>query len=117
MASLTKTEGQNNTTREKVSENNYKACQMINSTLLEVRGDNKRRPRPDFELEEIKIYEDDERVIRIVTDLPSNDKDNLISLIKQFKEVFAWSPADMPGIDAKVACHKLSINPNIKLVQ
>ena len=60
MASLTKIEGKNNTPREKMNENGYKACQMIDSTLLEVRGDNERRPRPDSELEEIRIYEDDE---------------------------------------------------------
>ena len=72
---------------------------------------------PDSELEEIEIYEDDKQVIRIAADLPSNDKDSLINLIKQYKEVFARSPTDMPGIDAKVACHKLSIDPNIKPIQ
>ena len=61
---------------------------MIDSTLLEVRGDNQRRPKPDSELEIVRIYEDDERVIRIAANLPPNDKDNLVSLIKQFKEVF-----------------------------
>ena len=29
---------------------------------------------------------------------------------------FAWSVQDMPGIDPDVICHRLSMNPNVKLV-
>ena len=56
---------------------------MINSTLLDVKGDNKWRLEPDSELEEVQIYEhDDDRVIHIGVDLLPNDKDKLANLIK-----------------------------------
>jgi len=31
--------------------------------------------------------------------------------------VFAWSPMDLPGINPKVICHKLSTKADVKLVK
>ena len=65
---------------------------MIDFTLLDVRGDNKRRPKPESKLEEVRIYmEDDEWVIHIGANLLPEDKSHLVCLIKQHKEIFAWS--------------------------
>ena len=30
--------------------------------------------------------------------------------------LFAWTPKDMPGIDSKVICHKLAIDPKVRPV-
>ena len=56
---------------------------MINSTLLDVRGDNKRRLEPELKLEEVWIYaEDDEQVVCIEANLLPEDKGQLVCLIK-----------------------------------
>ena len=35
----------------------------------------------------------------------------LIALLRKFKELFAWSPKDMPGISLEVITHELKIDP------
>jgi len=40
------------------------------------------------------------------------EKQNLISLIKEYKDIFAWSYKYMPGLDPQVAMHRLNIKPN-----
>ncbi|CAL2237869.1 unnamed protein product [Prunus armeniaca] len=32
------------------------------------------------------------------------------------KDMFAWSPSDMPGIDPNTICHRLHVNPASKPV-
>ena len=82
------------------------------------RGDSERRPQPELELIKVQIYdEDDEWTVHIRADLLPNDKSHMMYLIKQYKEIFAWSPADMPRIDLNVACHQLMINSSVKPVQ
>ena len=91
---------------------------MIDSTLLDARNENKQWPKPESEVEEVKIYENENKqVICIRADLSPRDKNMLVNLIKQYKEIFAWSPIDMPRIDVEITCHKLSIDPNIKPIQ
>ena len=41
---------------------------------------------------------------------------SLISFLKVNLDVFAWSHTDMVGIDPKVMCHRLNIDPNKKRV-
>ncbi|XXG59270.1 hypothetical protein AAC387_Pa04g1380 [Persea americana] len=39
-----------------------------------------------------------------------------MDLFLENKEVFAWTPYEMPGIDPAVMCHKLNVDPNHKPV-
>jgi len=32
-------------------------------------------------------------------------------------DIFAWSPTNMPGVNASIICHQLSIDPEIKPVK
>ena len=41
----------------------------------------------------------------------------MVAVLKQFKDVFAWSYEDMPGIDPKIAEHKIPLIPESKLVK
>ncbi|GAA0143812.1 hypothetical protein LIER_35812 [Lithospermum erythrorhizon] len=34
-------------------------------------------------------------------------REEVISLIREFEDVFAWGPEDMPGVDPEVAMHLL----------
>ena len=94
-----------------------KTCLMINLTLLDVRKDNKQKLEPRSDLEEAQIYRDeDERAIHIGVALTAEYKAQLLELMKKYKEIFSWILIDMSSIDISLACHKLSIDPTIKLI-
>ncbi|XP_070662430.1 uncharacterized protein [Malus domestica] len=47
---------------------------------------------------------------RIGSHLNPAEKEELTAFLRENRDVFAWSPSDMPGINPKVACHKLHVN-------
>ena len=69
-------------------------------------------------VKEVRVYRaDDDRTIRIGADLEPADKTQLKKLITQYKDIFAWSPADMPRIDISMSCHRLSVDKNVKPIR
>ncbi|KAK2455577.1 hypothetical protein QL285_003015 [Trifolium repens] len=74
------------------------------------------RPIPDGEFEIIPLGEDPSKGIKIGADLPDLVKRQLEACLKENAELFAWSAAEMPGIDPKVACHQLTIDPKARAV-
>ena len=55
-----------------------------------------------------------EKLIRIGTKLPPEVEKDLINLLRKYKDLFAWSPSDMPGISTEVNTHELKIDPSIR---
>ena len=55
--------------------------------------------------------------MKIVSTLPTLEKEKMISLLRANQDVFAWKRKDMPGIDRKIIQHRLNINLKYKLVQ
>lgn len=53
----------------------------------------------------------------IGTELPVDERKALINLLRENKDVFAWSLKDMPGIDPSIACHRLNIIEEFKPVR
>ena len=49
--------------------------------------------------------------------LSPSEKEDLISLIQEYIDVFAWNYKDMPGLDPRAAMHRLNINANVKPVK
>ncbi|PNX67729.1 hypothetical protein L195_g063656, partial [Trifolium pratense] len=49
--------------------------------------------------------------------LPDLVKKQLVVCLKRNVELFAWSAAEMPGIDPEVACHQLTIDPRASVFQ
>jgi len=49
--------------------------------------------------------------------LSPSEKEDLISLVWEYIDVFAWNYEDMPGLDPQVAMHRLNINPDAKRVK
>ena len=41
------------------------------------------------------------------------EKDQIVQLCHEFKEIFAWTYRDMPGLDPSIATHKIPIRPDI----
>ncbi|KAK8916849.1 hypothetical protein KSP39_PZI022199 [Platanthera zijinensis] len=68
-------------------------------------------------LQEVPIAEGEERKLSINSELPEDQKAELISCLLKNLDVFAWSAEDMPGVDPDVACHHLNVDPAAKPVQ
>ncbi|XP_039687900.1 uncharacterized protein [Medicago truncatula] len=71
---------------------------------------------PIEDLKDIVIGSDPNRTTKIGASLKEAEERNLIQLLQENFDLFAWSPSDMPGIDIKVACHHLAVSPSVKPV-
>ena len=56
-------------------------------------------------------------MIQVGNTLTTSEKDALVTLLTEFKEVFAWSYEDMLGIDTDIVQHCIPIDPTMKLVK
>ena len=54
-----------------------------------------------------------DQVVKIGAQLPLAIKTQLASFLREFKDVFAWTHADMPGIDPDVIVHRLNDDKTI----
>ena len=72
-------------------------------------------------LEELNIVEDDSelqpKAILIAKEMLYEDKQRLKSLLKQYKDVFAWSFEDTKGLDPTFCQHQIHLNKDAKPVQ
>ncbi|VFQ66965.1 unnamed protein product [Cuscuta campestris] len=74
------------------------------------KGEEKARIEPDANTEEIQIdASNPERKVKIGADLQDELRTEIVQVLTRYKSLFAWSVADMPGIDRSVICHRLSI--------
>ncbi|KAL4302830.1 hypothetical protein GQ457_10G006280 [Hibiscus cannabinus] len=74
-------------------------------------------PHKEF-VEVVSIGEENEqKEVKIGTCITAETRKTLIALLQEFKDVFAWSYQDMPGLDTDIVVHKLPIKENGKPVQ
>ncbi|XP_074266542.1 uncharacterized protein LOC141589817 [Silene latifolia] len=52
--------------------------------------------------------------LKIGTTLDPAERKGFVELLNEFKDVFAWSYKDMPGINKEIAEHKIPIKPGFK---
>ncbi|KAI8538534.1 hypothetical protein RHMOL_Rhmol09G0111000 [Rhododendron molle] len=57
------------------------------------------------------------KMVKIGAKLSSQESEKLILLLKEYKDVFAWSYEDMPGIDPKIVQHKIPLHPDAKPIK
>ena len=70
------------------------------------------------ETQPINLEIDDEpKMIQLGNTLTSSKKDALVALLTKFKDVFAWSYEDMPGIDTNIVKHCIPTDPTMKLIK
>ena len=48
--------------------------------------------------------------------LSAEHKSQLLALLKEYQDVFAWTPYEAPGVDSKFACHELNVSLDYKPV-
>ena len=70
------------------------------------------------ELEEVDLGSDSQepRPISISASLTETEKSELILLLKEFKDVFAWDYNEMPGLDPRLVAYTLNVDPEAKPV-
>ena len=70
------------------------------------------------ETQPVNLGTDDEpKMVQMGNTLSSFEKDALVALLKEFKEVFAWSYKDMPRIDIDIVQHCIPIDPTMKSIK
>uniref|UniRef100_A0A2N9I521 Uncharacterized protein n=1 Tax=Fagus sylvatica TaxID=28930 RepID=A0A2N9I521_FAGSY len=48
--------------------------------------------------------------------LSEEHKSQLLALLKEYQDVFAWTPYEAPGVDSEFVCHELNVSPEYKPV-
>ncbi|GAA0175466.1 hypothetical protein LIER_28633 [Lithospermum erythrorhizon] len=73
--------------------------------------ESEKKGKPNEELENVPFKREvKEKAFRIGTNLEGKHRLELISLVREYEDVFAWGPEDMPGIDPEVAIHRLYVD-------
>ncbi|XP_074374074.1 uncharacterized protein LOC141714454 [Apium graveolens] len=73
---------------------------------------------PAAETEEVELYAGHSgKMVRIGKNMGADLKAKVIAVIRQYHDVFAWGPEDMPGLDLKTTMHCLNVQPEAKTVK
>ena len=65
------------------------------------------------ELDKVIIGDDSERFFQVGVQLPLEEKEELVELLRRNVDVFVWDAYEAPGVDLKFICHHLNVNPSI----
>ena len=63
------------------------------------------------DLDKVVIGDDPERFFQIGAQLPLQEKERLVDLLRRNVDVFAWDAYEAPRLDLKFICHHLNVNP------
>ena len=63
------------------------------------------------DLVKVTIGDEPEKFFQIGSQLPQQERGELIEFLKQNIDVFAWNTYEAPGVDPKFICHHLNVNP------
>ncbi|XP_074378044.1 uncharacterized protein LOC141719566 [Apium graveolens] len=70
------------------------------------------------EIEEVQVDESNSsKKVKVGSGLEEPFKERLVSLLREYRDLFTWSPRDMPGLHESIAMHSLDVNPNRKPVK
>ncbi|XP_057733863.1 uncharacterized protein LOC130949048 [Arachis stenosperma] len=83
---------------------------------LDARLDDQPRPEPEGDMEKLQIGPTKEEYTFINRNLPYDLKEELSQLLKQNRDLFAFTPADIPGISPDLMSHHLAVDPLAKPV-
>ncbi|XP_016164461.1 uncharacterized protein LOC107606980 [Arachis ipaensis] len=83
---------------------------------LDPRAGTLERPTPTEDLHKIYFTESTDKFTYIGSTLSSEEKSSFRVFLQQNADLFAWTPADMPGIDPSIISHKLALDPSVRPV-
>ena len=64
-------------------------------------------------LDKVVIGDDPERFFQVGAQLPLEEKEELVELLRRNVVVFAWDAYETLGLDPKFICHHLNVNPSV----
>ena len=62
-------------------------------------------------LVKVIIRDDSEKFFQVESQLPQQEREELIRFLKQNINVFAWNTYEAPEVDPEFICHHLNVNP------
>ena len=63
-------------------------------------------------MEKFIVDNDPERFFQIDSELPPQEKEELVGFLRRNVDVFAWDAYNAPGFDPSLICHHLNVNPS-----
>ena len=63
------------------------------------------------DLVKVTIGDHLEKFFQIGSQLPQREREELIEILKQNIDVFAWNTYEAPEVDPEFICHNLNVNP------
>ena len=82
--------------------------------ILEALNREREESEPNIEETEVVYLVDEgknEKPVKIGVNFPKDLKHEIIALLKEFKEIFAWSYQDMPRLDTEIVVHRIPVKP------
>jgi len=87
------------------------------NTLWDIRFEQRESPT-EYKVTQINLRDEtNPKPIFICESLSPPKKEDLIYLVREYIDVFAWNYKNMPGLDPQVAMHRLNTNPDVKPVK
>ena len=89
----------------------------VNVILVSILGNmDDKNPTLNYkgQLQEVALAKDQSRMMHMGENIEPAFEGALISLVKQYADVFAYAVQEMLGINYKIMIHKLAINPQAK---
>ncbi|XP_057757888.1 uncharacterized protein LOC130976943 [Arachis stenosperma] len=77
---------------------------------IDPRADFEDRPMPNEDLTTVLLTDDPMKFTFVGTSTDTEEREALVTFLRENADLFAWTPADMPGIHPSVITHKLAIN-------
>ena len=59
------------------------------------------------------IGDDPERFFQVRAQLPLQEREQLVKLLRRNVDVFAWDAYEAPGLNPKFICHHLNVNLSV----
>ena len=63
------------------------------------------------DLVKITIGDDPEKFFQVGSQLPQQEREELVEFLKRNIDVFAWNTYEAPRVDLDFICHHLNVNP------
>ena len=63
------------------------------------------------DLVKVTIGDDPEKFFQVGSQLPQQEREELVEFLRRNIDVFAWNAYEAPGVDPDFICHHLNVNP------
>ena len=62
-------------------------------------------------------FGEERKEVKVGTGMSSHIRDELVALLRDYQDIFAWSYQYMPGLSPDIVQHRLPLNPECSLVK